>query len=314
MEKIKIFSGSSHIDLAKKICQQLKIRFSPTKVQEYANGCFEVILQNKVKNCKVFLVQTSVPQTLHQDLWELLQMITAAKENGAKEIIAVMPYVSYARSDREYTSGMAISAKLLVKLLKASGITRFIGIDFHSKEFEKFFPRDVKVYHLSVLSSLAGYLEKTENLRDVILLAGDKGAIKNATLLAKKLNIPIDSVGFVEKTRISDTEVKIENIDIEVAGKDVAIFDDEISPVATTLKALVKELKKRRAKSIIVAVTHASITGNTIRSLQRLNVIREIIVTNTVPVPEEAKRLLPLQVLSVAGLIAGKIKEISEES
>lgn len=286
-----------------------------------------------MEDCKVFLIQTSVPQTLYHDLWELFQMVNAAKENGASKIIVVMPYVSYARSDKEksdkkYIPGMAIAGRLLIELLKESGtietkvgekvirvnkMTRFIGIDFHSKKFEKFLSElDVRGYHLSALPLLAKYL-KTKNLQNTILLAGDKGALRNATLLAGKLSIPIDSVGFVDKTRISDTEVRIDNIETEVAGKDVIIFDDEISPAATTLKALTKELEKRKVNSLRVAVTHVSITQDTIRSLQKLNMIKELIVTDTVPIPEEARRSLPLRVLSVTGLIAEKIKEISEE-
>lgn len=315
MEKIRIFSGRSHPLLASEICRIANVKFCQAVVQEYANGCFEVFLQDKVKNCKVFLVQTSVPQTLHRDLWELLQMISAAKVNGASEVIVVMPYVSYARSDKIYAPGMAITGKLLVELLKASGMKRFIGIDFHSQELERFLlEEEIKTYHLSALSLLGEYLEKMKNLKDTILLAGDEGAIRNVSLLAVRLKIPIELVGFIKKTRISDTEVTIDQIDIEVLGKDVIIFDDEISPAATTLRTLAKELKKRGVKSIVVAVTHASITQDTIRRLQQLNMIRELIVNDTVPIPEEAKRLLPLRVLSVADLIAQKIKEISEES
>jgi len=310
MEKIKIFSGRSNKGLAEEICRRLNIKLSPKEPREYANGCFEAILQEEVKDCKVFLIQTSIPQTLHHDLWELLQMVNAAKENGASEIIVVMPYVSYARSDKIYASGMAIAAKLLVKLLKASGMTRFIGIDFHSKKFEKFLSElDVRGYHLSALPLFIEYL-KTKYIGDGVVMSSDEGALDKTVLLAKKLGLP---VGVARKKRIDDKTVIIEDIVGEVSGKDVIIFDDEISPAATTLRTLAKELKKRGAKSIVVAVTHASITGDTIRSLQKLNMIRELIVTDTVPIPEEARRLLPLQVLSVAGLIAEKIKEISKE-
>ena len=258
-------------------------------------------------------------------------MINAAKENGASEIIVVMPYVSYARSDKEksdkkYIPGMAIAGKLLVELLKESGtvkvkkrgkeirinkMTRFIGVDFHSKKFEKFLSElDVRAYHLSALSLIAEYL-KTRHFGDGIVLSGDEGALDKTILLAKKLDLP---VGVVKKKRIDDRNVVIEKITAEVLGKDVIVFDDEISPAATTLKALAKELEKRGAKSITAAVTHASFMQETIKSLQGLKIIREIIVTDTIPIPEEAKRLLPLRVLSVAGLIAEKIKEISEES
>lgn len=108
MNEVKIFSGSSSRLLAEKICQQVGVSPSPLKIKPYANGCFEVILQDNVKDCKVFLIQTSVPQTLYRDLWELLQMVNAAQKNGAKEIIAVMPYVSYARSDKIYAPGMTV--------------------------------------------------------------------------------------------------------------------------------------------------------------------------------------------------------------
>jgi len=330
MEKIKIFSGRSHKRLAEEICRKLNIELSPKEVEEYGNACFEVTLQDEVKDCKVFLIQTSVPQTLHIDLEELRQMINAAKENGASKIIVVMPYVSYARSDKEksdkkYILGMAIVARLLIELLKESGtietkvgkkvirvnkMTRFIGVDFHSKKFEKFLSElDVRTYHLSALSLIAEYL-KTKHIGDGVVMSSDEGALDKTVLLAKKLGLP---VGVARKKRIDDKTVIIEDIVGEVSGKDVIIFDDEISPVATTLKALAKELEKRKVNSLRVAVTHASITQETIRSLQKLNMIRELIVTDTVPIPEEAKRLLPLQVLSVAGLIAEKIKEISKE-
>lgn len=309
MEKIKIFSGSSHPELAEEICRKLNIKLSPIIVQEYANGCFEVILREEVEGRTVFLIQTSLPETLHRDLWELLQMVSAAKENGASEIIVVMPYCSYARSDKIHAPGMTINAKLLVKLLETSGMKRFVGIDFHSKAFEKLFPEDVEVCHLSALYLIAGYL-KTKSLLDGILLPGDEGNLNKAILLAQKLDLP---VGVTRKKRIDDKNVVIEDITGEIIGNEVIVFDDEISPVATTLKALAKELKKRGAKSITVAVTHASFAQETVRSLQEFRILREIVVTDTVPIPEEAKRLLPLRVLSVAGLIAEKIREISEE-
>jgi len=309
LTEIKIFSGRSHPELVKEICRRLDIKLSPTKVQEYANGCFEVILQDEMKDCKVFLLQTSVPKTLHQDLWELFQMAGAAKENGASEVIVVMPYVSYARSDKIYSQGMTVSAKILVKLLRASEIIGFIGVDFHSKAFEEFFPKRIRVYHISALALLAEYL-KTKRITNGILLSGDEGYLEKTILLAKKLDLP---VGLAKKKRIDDKTVIIENIVGEVSEKDVIIFDDEISPAATTLKTLAKELEKRGAKSIISAVTHASFTQETIKNLQDIRILREIIVTDTVPIPEEARKALPLQVLSVAGLIAEKIKEISEQ-
>lgn len=311
MEKIKIFSGRSHKKLATKICQKLNTKLSQKKIEPYANGCFEVIFQDKVKGCRVFLIQTSASQTLHQDLWELFQMVNSAQRNGAREVVVIMPYVSYARSDKIKidSPGMTISGELLVKLLEASGMTRFIGINFHSKEFEKFFSEKAKVYHLSALPLIARRLER-KNLKNTILLAGDKGAFGNASSLAEKLSIP---AGYVDKTRISGRRVKVKKINIDVTGRNVILFDDEISPAATTVRTIGKELEKRGVNSLIVAVTHASIVQKTARSLKALKILKEIIATDTVPIFEEVRKSLPLRILSVADLIATEIKEISKE-
>ena len=308
MNEVKIFSGSSSPLLAEKICQQVGVSLSPLKIKEYANGCFEIILQDSVKDCKVFLIQTSIPETLHRDLWELLQMVNAAKKNGAREIIVVMPYISYARSDKIYAPGMTVCGELLVRLLRKNGMTGFIGVDVHSKRFKKFFTKKTKVYHLSALSLIVRYLKK-KNLNNTIVLPADKGASKSAKFLAKELNIPI---GSVDKARISDTKVRIEKITVEVSGKNVIFFDDEISPVATTVTTLGRELEKRKAKSLTVAVTHASIINKTIRKLKGIKILKEIIVTDTVPIPREASELLPLRVISVAEILAETIREISE--
>lgn len=308
MEKIKIFTGRSHTNLAKKICQQLQVSLSPIEIKEYANGCFEVTLKDNVSNKIVFLIQTSLPDPcrLHQDIWELCQMIDATLKSGAKEAVVVMPYISYARSDKIYTPGMGIAGELLVRLLETSGMRRFIGIDFHSKEFEKFFSSKTKVYHLSALPLIARYL-KGKNLKDTILLPGDQAAFKKTSFLARKLDLPL---GSVMKKRISDTKVKIEKIRGDIVNKDIIIFDDEISPVATTVSTLGKELEKRGANSLTVAVTHASIVPKTVEILQRIKILKEIIVTDTVPISKEIKKSLSLKILSVAELLAEKIREI----
>ena len=309
MGEIKIFGGKYQPVLRKQICQQLGIPRSTFKIEKYPNGCFEVFLQNDIKGCKAFLIQTSVSQTLHRDLWSLFQLVSAAKLNGASEITVIIPYVSYARSDKKDKPGMTISGKLLAKLLKTSGITRFVGIDFHSNKFEKFFSKKTKVYHLSALPLIVKYL-KMEHLKNAILLPGDKGAFEKASLVGKKLNIP---VGSVDKTRINGKKVKIEKITGKVAGKDVILFDDEISPAATTVTTLGKELEKRGAKSLTVVVTHASIVRKTARNLRKLKALKKIIITDTVPISEEIKKSLPIEVLSVADLLAETIKKISEE-
>jgi ribose-phosphate pyrophosphokinase len=308
MEKIKIFSGRSHPKIAEEICRRLNIKLSQKEPREYANGCFEVILQEEVKDCKVFLIQTSIPQTLHHDLWELLQMVNAAKENGASEIIVVMPYVSYARSDKIYTPGMTIAIELLVKLLETSGMTRFIGFDFHSSTLENSFSSQTKAHHLSAVPLFAEYL-KTKDLTNSFILPGGERYFGKASLLAKMINRPC---GVVKTKRISDNKAVIKKIIGEVSGKDIIIVDDEISN-AGTKKAFGEKLQELSVKTLTIAATHGLFVGKAIGNLQSLKILKEIIVTDTVPIPEEVRKALPLQVLSVAGLIAEKIKEISKE-
>jgi len=310
MRKIKIFTGSSHPSLARKICRQLNIPLSPLEIKEYTNGCFEVILKDNVCEKTVFLIQTSLPNScrLHRNIWELCQMINAALKSGAKEAVVIMPYISYARSSKIYTFGMTVSGELLVKLLEASGMKRFIGIDFHSREFEKCFSKKEKLYHLSALSLIAAYLGR-KNLENTVLLSADQGASKSASFLAERLNLLL---GSVEKERISDTKVKIKKINSKVFGKDIIVVDDEISTGATA-RTLGKKLEKLGAKNLTIAVTHGLFAGEAIANLQEIKILKQVIVSDTVPISREARKSLPLKILSVAEVLAKTIREITKE-
>jgi len=192
---LEIFSGTSYSDLGKRICQDLGIKPGFFQRKEYSNSCFELIFQENLYGKIVFLIQTSLAEShkLHEQIWELLQMVNFCRSCGAKEIIAIMPYVSYSRSDKIHTKGMVINAELLVKLLEAAGITGFMRIDFHSSEFVKFFSS--KVYHLSALDLLVQALKKN-NLDDSFILPADKGVLEKSPILGKKLCL---EVGRVEK-------------------------------------------------------------------------------------------------------------------
>ncbi len=302
---VKVFSGKSHPVLAERICQKLGVPLGSLKSKEYKNGCFELIFEQDICQKTVFLVQTSLPDScnLHKNIWELFQMISFAKNCNAQEIIVVMPYVSYARSDKIYTQGMGINAKLLARLLESSGMTGFIGIDFHSDEFERFFSS--KLHHLSAIDLLAGVLEK-RNPETTFILPADMGALKKCSILAAKLGM---SFGRVEKERISDTEVQVKKITGEFADKDVIIFDDEIS-TGTTLKTLAKEVERRRAKSITFVVTHGLFVGDVVKNFQDIKKLTEIIVTDTIPISKEIKESLPLRVVSISNLLAERIKKL----
>jgi len=311
LKEIKIFSGRSHPELAEAVCQELGVPLSSLRIEKYKNGCFEVILEDDVRDKIVFLIQTSLPDScdLHCGIWELSQTIDAALKSGAKEIVVIMPYVSYARSDKSYVPGMTISGKLLIRIFEHLGMKRFIGINFHSSNFKEFFSSETKVHSLYAEPLVVEELKK-KNLKNAILLPGDEGAFIKARYIAKQLNIPI---GYVEKKRISDSKIKIETIRGEVANKDIIIFDDEVSTGGTT-KTLIKEVLRRGAnENFIIALIHGPFTRKAINNLRSIKGLEEIIVTDTVPISKRARRSLPLKIFSVNKLLAEEIKKISKE-
>lgn len=312
LKEIKIFSGRSHPELAKKICQQLGILLSPLRIEKYKNGCFEVILEEDVQDKSVFLIQTSLPDScdLHQGIWELFQMVDAASESGAREITVVMPYVSYARSDKRYDPRMSINGELLARLLKSLNMKRFAGVNFHSNNFLELFSPETKVHNLYAEPLIVEEL-KEKNLENTIILPGDEGAFIKTTYIAGQLDIP---VGHVKKKRISDTEVETKIAEGEVAGKDIVIFDDEVSTGGTT-KALIEEALKCGANdNFIIALIHGPFTDKAIKNLKNIKGLKEIIVTDTVPFSERVRKSLPLKILSVDELLAEEINGISEKA
>ena len=309
MDRLKIFAGSSCKELGEAVSDKLGIKLSPTKVYHYQTGCFEVALDDNVRGCRVFLLQTSAPNenALHRHIWELLQMINAAKKASAKEITVVIPYLSYARSDKKWRSRMSIAGKLFATMLEKAGVDRIIGIDFHSPEFQGFFDTRTIVDHLQTLPLLAQYLrEKNLSPKDTLILPGDGGFYKEAKELGVKLNLP---VGSVKKRRLNSDEVKIESIEGKIKGKIVVIADDEICTAGTT-STVAKKVHELGATNIIIVATHGLFQGEAIKRLQQ-DWITEIVVTDTVPFQEKLlKAGLPLQVVSVVPLLAAAIREI----
>jgi ribose-phosphate pyrophosphokinase len=242
-------------------------------------------------------------------------MIAAAVKASAKEVTVVMPYLSYACSDKKWRGRMPIAGKLFgAELLEEAGMDRMVGIEFHSPEFEGFYGGRTKVDHLRTLPIIAHYLQqKNISQKKALILPGDEGFHKRAEELGRRLGL---SVGSVEKTRIGADKVVIQAIKGEVKGREIIIFDDEIC-TATTVGELAKRLQEDGAKSVLIAATHGLFQGKAIENLN-LPLIEEIIITDTVPLsnPDQAGYLpekLPLKVISVAPLLAAAIKEIQEE-
>jgi ribose-phosphate pyrophosphokinase len=311
MNRLKIFSGSSYPELAESICRELGIKLSPIKKELYLNGCFEIILEDNVRGCSVFIIQTSLPDPalLHQHIFETFQMINAAYKASAKEVTLVMPHFSYARSDKKWTGRMPIVLTLLASFFAEAGMKRIVGVEFHSPQGQSAFSTRTIVDHLETLSLFFHYFkEKNLNRDNAIILPGDEGFHKRAEKLGSLLQVP---VGSVEKTRVSGEKVRISSIHGPIAHRKVIVFDDEIL-TGGTMKEIVERAVEKEAKSITLVATHALFKGKAIENLSSPH-IEEIVVTDTVPIPKEFKDRLPLVVLPIAPLLASAIREIYKE-
>ena len=301
MRAIVIFSGSAHIDLARKICRHLKKRLSPTTITRFSNDCLGVQLNANCREADVFIIQPIVPP-VQEHLMELLLMLDAARGASAARITAVMPHFAYARSDKKDAPRISIAARLTADLIATAGASRVLTMTLHSPQVHGFF--SVPVDHLNAHKVLAAHFRR-ENLQDTVVVSPDLGNAKQATHFARLLNLPVAAAS---KQRISDDEVIVDAIVGDVEGKNVIVIDDEIANGGTILEVLTK-LRERHVKRIAVVCTHGLFTRKAIERLGSQPDIAEIVTTDTVPIPL-SKRLPNMHILSVAALLAEAIDRI----
>ena len=301
MNKIVVFSGHAHPDLARALCKRLKIPLSPSTTTTFSNDCLGVQLKANCREADVFIIQPLVP-TVQENLMELLLMLDAARGASAARITAVIPHYAYARSDKKDAPRISIAARLVADLLVTAGANRVLTMTMHSPQAHGFF--SVPVDHMNALKVLAAHFRR-RNLRNTVVVSPDLGNAKSATHFARMLNLPVAAAN---KQRLSDDEVIIDAIVGDVDRKNVIVIDDEIANGGTIIEVL-RKLRERQVKRISVVCTHGLFTGEAIRRLRAQPDIEEIVTTNTVPIPKE-KRLANMRILSVAPLLAKTIRNI----
>lgn len=301
MREITIFSGTAHQQLAEEVCECLKVALSPTTVRHFSNDCLYVQLNANCRESDVFIIQPLVPP-VQENLMQLLFMLDAARGASAARTTAVIPYYSYARSDKKDAPRISIAGRLTADLLVTAGANRVLTMTLHAPQVHGFF--SVPTDHLNALDVLARYFPG-HDLSNTIVLSPDLGNAKSASHFARLLNVPM-AAG--RKHRVADDRVEIDTIVGEVEGKDVIIIDDEIANGGTIIEIL-DRVRERRAGRITVACTHGLFTGSAIERLRTQSDIVEIVTTNTVPIPPE-KRLPNMTVLSIAPLLAEAIRRI----
>jgi ribose-phosphate pyrophosphokinase len=301
MNRIVIFSGSAHPELAGAICKGLTTSLSPAIVTRFSNNCLSVQLQANCRQADVFIIQPLVPP-VQEHLMELLLMLDAARGASAARITAVMPYYAYARSDKKDAPRISIAARLVADLLVTAGASRVLTMTLHSAQVHGFF--SVPVDHLNALKVLSRHFRRRK-LKNTIVVSPDLGNAKAASHFARMLKLPVAAGS---KQRLSDDQVVIDAIVGDVDGKNVIVIDDEIANAGTIVEVL-RRLRERHVKRIVVACTHALLTGKAVERLRAQPDIDEIVTTDTVPIPRD-RRLPNMTILSVAPLLAETIRRV----
>lgn len=299
-KKLKIFTGNANPALAKEICDYLGLPLGEAFVGRFNNGEVQIMIDESVRGKDVFIIQpTSYP--VNDNLMELMVIADALKRASARHITAVVPYYGYARQDRKTRGREPITAKLVANLMQTAGITRLVTIDLHAGQIQGFF--DVPVDHLFGASILAKYINE-KNMEDVIVVSPDLGGVTRARDLADRIGAPI---AIIEKKRPEPGVAKVMNLIGDVAGKNCIIIDDIVDTAGSLVEGA-KALEEFGAKSVTAAVTHAVLTDPASERIASSN-IKELIVTNTIPLPENCN-LPNITQLSVAPLLGEAIMRI----
>lgn len=305
--KLKVFAGSSHPSLAATICDNLDIPLSPSEVIKFANENLMVRILENVRECDVFVVQSSTPP-VNEGIMELLITIDALRSASAARITAVLPYFPYCRSDKKDQPRISIAARLMADLLKTAGADRVLTMDLHSPQIQGFF--SMPVDNLEGASTICDYF-RGKDLTDWILVAADAGEAKELGRFANRLNLPF---AIIDKRRYgNDDKARATNLIGDVTGKHCLIVDDEISTGGTLVEAA-NFLEKHGATSVQACATHPVFAGPAIDRILASN-MTEVVVCDSIPVRDKlaaAKAEDRVKVLPLSQLFAKAIRRIHD--
>jgi ribose-phosphate pyrophosphokinase len=301
MPDLRIFAGSSNVDLAQNICAHLDIELSRLNINTFSNGNLSVGILDNVRDKDVFVIQ-SFSEPVNRNIIELFITLDALRSASAKRITAVIPYFSYSRSDKKDAPRISIAGRLMADLIKEAGANRVLTMDLHSDAVHGFF--SMPVDHLTAIPIIGEHIQQSVDLSSAVAVATDAGGAKRVGRFVNYLNIPM---AIIDKRRINDVKVEQGLVVGDVKGCDAIIFDDEIS-TGGTLVATATTLAKAGVRKMIIGVTHPVLCGDAVNNIAKSKLDR-VIVTDTVHVGTQ-KRIDNLTILSVAPLFAEAIKRI----
>ncbi|ACK42064.1 MULTISPECIES: ribose-phosphate diphosphokinase [Dictyoglomus] len=300
---LALYSGTSNRELAEEVAKYLGIELGEIEIRRFSDGEIYARIAKSVRGAEVYVIQ-SLGSKVNEYFMELLIIIDALKRASADEVTAVIPYYAYARQDRKTKSREPISAKLIANLLTVAGASRVVTMDLHAGQIQGFF--DIPVDNLSALPLFTRYFQD-KNLKNPVVVSPDIGGVTRARALADRLHTPL---AIIYKRRPAPEVAEVEEIIGEVEGRDVIICDDIVT-TGNTLFSAAKLLKLKGARDIYAAVTHGILTNDAHKKLQESE-IKELVVTNTIPIPLE-KRVPKLTIISIGNLLGEAIKRISNK-
>ncbi len=309
-EKFKIFSGTANEPLADEVCHFLGMTRGQAQVIRFRDGECYVQIQENVRGADVFVMQPTC-RPVDEHLMELLLMIDALKRASARRITAVVPYFGYARQDRKDKPRSPISSKLVADLLTTAGAHRALIVDLHTPQLQGFF--NIPVDHLFASPVLVDHFRKLQ-LPNLTVVSPDAGGVERARFFAKKVDA---ALAIVDKRRVEMNVAEVMHVIGDVNGRTCLIIDDLIDTAGTLVKTAAA-LVENGATQVYACASHAVLSGPAVENI-RNSVIKEVVVTNTIPLTAEADAARTekggkISVLSIAGLIGRAIQANHEET
>jgi len=301
VHELKLFSGTSNSGLAGAVCDYLDLELGQAEIERFADGEKVIRVEDNVRGKDCFVVQSTC-RPVDENLMELLIYLDCLRRASARRITAVIPYFGYARQDRKDEGRVPITAKLVANIIAKAGADRVLAVDLHAAQVQGFF--DIPVDHLSGELVLGKYF-KDKKISNLTVVSPDVGNIKIANRCASHLG---GELAIVHKKRKSGSEVEAADIIGEVKGRNILMCDDIIATAGTVCSAA-KLLKQRGAGTIYVGATHGVFAQQALERLKEAP-IEEVVVTDTIPLNDHAKKLDNIKVLTISTVLGEAIKRI----
>jgi ribose-phosphate pyrophosphokinase len=305
-KRMVVISGRAHPELAEEVAAELGVELVPTSAYEFANGEIYVRFGESVRGCDAFVIQ-SHSSPINQWLMEQLLMVDALKRASAKRITVIAPSFPYARQDKKHRGREPISARLVADLFKTAGANRLMSVDLHTAQIQGFF--DGPVDHLWALPLLTEHVRKRVDRARLTIVSPDAGRVRVADQWSDRLAAPLAIIHKRRDLKVPN-QVKVHEVVGDVVGRTCVLVDDMIDTAGTITQAA-EALVENGAADVIVAATHAILSGPAVDRLKSSK-ISEVIVTNTLPIAED-RRFPQLTILSIAPLIARAIREVFDD-